>query len=97
MTRSKTKKSAPTAEVSKGGESETQPCATCQKDVVDACIGCDSCERWVHLTWSSYLVGFLPVLASAQGWESRKRKEPQYTYDAPFLLRTSTIISLFYT
>ena len=50
MTRSKTKKSAPAAEVSKGGESETQPCATCQKDVVDACIGCDSCERWVHDT-----------------------------------------------
>ena len=33
MTRSKTKRSAPTAEVSRGGESETQPCATCQKDV----------------------------------------------------------------
>ena len=36
--------------MSRGGESETQPCATCQKDVVDACIGCDSCERWVHDT-----------------------------------------------
>ena len=49
MTRSKTKKGAPTAEVSNGGESGTQPCATCQKDV-GACIGCDSCEQWVHDT-----------------------------------------------
>ena len=23
---------------------------TCQKDVVGACISCDSCERWVHDT-----------------------------------------------
>ena len=52
MARKKNLKTAPPkANVKNAKPKEVDACATCMKDVVgNACIGCDSCERWVHNT-----------------------------------------------
>ena len=51
MTKSKTTKGNPgKANASNARKKDVQLCATCQRDVEEACIGCDTCERWVHST-----------------------------------------------
>ena len=75
----------------------TQYCNSCSKEVLDGCIGCDRCEKWVHGTEMCaglpkkslmlYLTMMVKVLATSASNvvlpELRSWKDPRPTPEKP--------------